>query len=98
MVIVAPRLHRSPRWSALARPKAPDQHQIPRRDWTWITLDEAGIVRPCRITSFATQEDAEDWLVAHAASLMMEGATAVVLHDGERVAYGPIRLAPAPAR
>ena len=96
MVAVAPRTRRSPRWSALARPKAPDHEHQP--GWTWIIVDEAGIVRPRRPVSFATQEDAEDWLVAHATSLTIEGAAAVVLHDGERVAYGPIPLAPAPAR
>ena len=98
MVAVAPRIRRSPRWSSLARAKAPDHHQLPQPNWTWIIVDEAGIVRPRRPTSFATQEDAEDWLVAHAASLMIEGVAAVVLHDGERVAYGPIPLAPASAR
>lgn len=98
MAIVSPRIRRSPRWSALARPKAPDHDQLPQPGWRWIIVDEAGFVRPRRPTSFATREDAEDWLPAHATSLMIEGAAAVVLHDGERVAYGPIPLAPAPAR
>jgi hypothetical protein len=98
MVAVAPRIRRSPRWSALARPKAPRLDQLPLPGWTWIIVDEAGIVRLRRPASFATREDAEDWLVAHAASLMIEGVAAVVLHDGERVAYGPIRLDLVPTR
>ena len=98
MVTVAPRIRRSPRWSALARSKTPHHDQLPRHGWNWIIVDEAGIVRPHRPSSFATPEDAEDWLAAHATSLRIEGVAAVVLHDGERVAYGPIPLAPVPTR
>lgn len=57
-------------------------------------LDEAGIVRPRRPTCFTSQDGAEHWLNANAASLTVDGVTAVVLHDGECVVYGPIPLAP----
>ncbi|GGL84886.1 hypothetical protein [Nakamurella endophytica] len=61
------------------------------RRWRWVAATPAGVAVPVRTPHFTCREEAEDWLAARGEWLARHGASAVVLLDGERVVYGPVR-------
>jgi hypothetical protein len=68
----------------------------PEKAWWWALVDGAG--EPVVVTgeladqTFANQGDAESWIGETWRELAEAGVTAVVLHEHERVVYGPMSL------
>ena len=62
--------------------------------WRWLCADEAGIVMSEPAVTFASQQEAEDWLRDQFEELSDDGVAAVTLMDGEHAVYGPMFLTP----
>jgi len=68
----------------------------PDRGWWWALADAAG--EPVTVSPeyadqrFANQGDAESWVGEFWRELAEQGVAAVVLHEHDRVVYGPMSL------
>ncbi len=71
----------------------------PEKAWWWALVDAAG--EPVEVNeaaeslagqTFANQGDAESWIGEVWRELAAVGVAAVVLHEHERVVYGPMSL------
>jgi hypothetical protein len=68
----------------------------PERAWWWALVDSAG--EPVEVAgelagqTFTSQGDAESWVGEIWRELAAHGVAAVVLHEHERVVYGPMAL------
>lgn len=63
--------------------------------WRWTYEDETGapVSGDQLVTAgFPTQSDAESWLGEQWRELAEHGVSAVTLHEGETVVYGPMSL------
>ena len=76
--------------SSFRQPAAPD------RPWWWQLVDAAG--EPVTVSAeyadqrFANQGDAESWVGEFWRELAEQGVASVVLHEHDRVVYGPMSL------
>jgi hypothetical protein len=66
-------------------------------DFRWEFADAAGaaLAIPAAVAPgqrFPTQADAESWLGEFWPELVRAGAVSAVLHEGDRVVYGPMGL------
>jgi len=63
--------------------------------WTWTYEDATGkpVEGAATVSSaFPTQGDAESWLGEQWRELTAAGVTAVTLHEGDTIVYGPMSL------
>ena len=70
--------------------------QPPEPPWWWALVDAAGesvtVSGELADQRFANQGDAESWVGEIWQELADEGVSAVVLHEHDRVVYGPMSL------
>ena len=64
-------------------------------NWSYYKSDGAGVAGLAGSQPFPTQSDAESWIGEAWRELLDQGVDAVVLHEDERVVYGPMSLHPA---
>ena len=65
--------------------------------WTWSyqKADGSAVPQSPGSQAFPTQADAETWIGETWRELLDQGIDAVVLHEDDRVVYGPMSLHPA---